>query len=76
MHDFHPHALEIEYIQDEENKCCLSIMDSALFAANENVTDNDVVSRLSSYFSREKLGFKNMIRFTIDILADRARNNG
>ena len=36
MHDFHPHAPEIKYIQDEENTCFLSGMASALFAANEH----------------------------------------
>ena len=35
MHGFHPHAPEIEYVQDNENTCCLSSLD--FFADNEHV---------------------------------------
>ena len=36
MHDFHPRAQDIKYVQDDWNTCCLSCMDPALFASNEH----------------------------------------
>ena len=31
MHDFHPHAAEIKYVQNEDNTCVFVSMTSALF---------------------------------------------
>ena len=47
MHAFDPHAQGIKYVQDDENGCVLSSMDSALFAVNEHIEENAVVSQLS-----------------------------
>ena len=44
MHDFDPHAPKIKYVQDGENICCLSGLDSTLFAMNEHFAEHDVVS--------------------------------
>ena len=34
MHYLHPHAAEIQYVQNEYNTCVFSSMDSDLFVAN------------------------------------------
>ena len=47
MHAFDPHAPEIKYVQYGENTCVLVSLGSALFAANEHVAGNAVVSRFS-----------------------------
>ena len=76
MHNFHHHAPEIKYVQDENNNFCLCGMDSALFAANKHVAENAIVSRLSSSLSCDTVGFKNRIKFDSDILTYNVINNG
>ena len=43
MHGFHPHALEIKYVQNEESTCVISSLDYDLFALNEHVAEHSVL---------------------------------
>ena len=43
MNDFHPYAPENKYVQNEENTCVFSSLDSYLFAVNEHVEENSVL---------------------------------
>ena len=74
MNDFHPHTIEIKYVQDEENTCFLISLTSSLSAANEHVAEHAVVYQLSSSLSCDTVGFKNRIKFFSDILKDIVRN--
>ena len=76
MHAFDLHAPEIKYVKYADNTCFLISLSYALFYDNENVAENSVVSRLSSYLSFETVDFKNMIMFSSDILTDSVRNTG
>ena len=76
MHDVHTHAPKIEYVQDDKNTCVLSNMDSDLFAVNEHVAENAVMSRLSWYLSCDTVDFMNRINFNIDILTYRVIKKG
>ena len=51
MDAFDNHAPETKCVQDYDNTCCLSSIDSSLFAANENVAEHDVISLFSSSLS-------------------------
>ena len=62
MHAFDPHATEVKYVQEDENTCFSISLDSALFAANENVAEHSVVSRISSYLSCDIVGFISRIK--------------
>ena len=42
MHACHIHAPLIKYVQDAENTCGFSSLDSGLFAANEHVAEHAV----------------------------------
>ena len=76
MHDFHPQEPEIKYVQNEDNNCFSSILESALFAANEYVAEHTVLSRLSQYLSCDTIVYIKRIRFATKILTDYLRNKG
>ena len=60
---FNPHAPEINYRQNGKNTCVISSLESSLFAANENVGEQYVASRIALYLSS---GI-DRIQFSIDI---------
>ena len=46
MHYFHPHAPEIQYVQNEENNICFSIVEYDCFCVNEHVAEHAVLSQI------------------------------
>ena len=74
MRAFYPNAPEIKCVQDDKNTWILSSLDSDLFVADEHVTENTVLSQLSSFLSYDTVGFINRNNFSSDILTDCVRN--
>ena len=70
MNDFHHHAPEINYVQNDVNNVCFSSLAYAMFYVREYVTEQDIVSQLKSSLSCDYFCYKYSIRFDINIMSN------